>query len=250
VDEEPLAGGNLSDGVVRVGDTVRRPTGPWTPVVHALLTHLAAKGFRGAPRVLGIDEQGREILEFVAGDVAWPDPSALDVARVGRMLRAFHDAVADFAPPADAVWRFPEMAADAVPFADARGIVVCHNDCAAWNLVVSTERVALIDWDTAGPRPPIWDVAYFVASIMRLPDAGVRLRAFADGYDLSESDRARLPDVVVARVTSSYEHMRRRALANEAPWDQMWADGHGDAWAAMRTFASEHTEEWRRALTA
>src|SRR5262249_49783642 len=42
-------------------DTVRRPAGPWTPAVHALLTHLHAAGFHGAPRPLGIDEHGREI---------------------------------------------------------------------------------------------------------------------------------------------------------------------------------------------
>lgn len=34
--EEPLRGGN-SAIVTRVGDTVRRPTGPWTPAVHLLL---------------------------------------------------------------------------------------------------------------------------------------------------------------------------------------------------------------------
>lgn len=247
MDEQPLAGGNLSGGVVRVGDTVRRPTGPWTPTVHALLAHLERKGFTGAPRVFGIDEHGREILEFVDGVVAWPDPSSLDVRAVGRMLRAYHDTVVDLVVPTDAQWRFPEMAADAAPFVDDRGIVVCHNDPAAWNLVVSGTRVALIDWDTVGPRPPIWDVAYFVASIMQTRAAA--LRAFADGYDLSGADRARLPAVVVARIASSYEHMRRRAEAGIAPWDQMWADGHGAAWAAMRAFAEQHAEEWRRALT-
>jgi Ser/Thr protein kinase RdoA (MazF antagonist) len=249
-EEQPLAGGNLSAGVVRVGDTVRRPTGPWTPAVHALLAHLEAKRFAGAPRLLGLDDQGREILEYIDGEVAWPDPSNLDVARVGRMLRAYHDAVADFVPPANAAWRFPAMAPDAAPFADGRGFIVCHNDPAAWNLVVHDDRLALIDWDTAGPRPPIWDVAYFVASIMRLPGAARRLRALADGYDLSAHDRARLPEVVVARITSSYEHMRRRAVAKEAPWDQMWEDGHGDAWAQMRAFAEQHAAEWQRALTA
>jgi hypothetical protein len=30
----------MSNGVVCVGDTVRRPSGPWTPAVHALLTHV------------------------------------------------------------------------------------------------------------------------------------------------------------------------------------------------------------------
>lgn len=242
MEEEPLAGGNLSGGIVRVGDTVRRPTGPWTPAVHALLAHLERKGFTGAPRVLGIDEQGREILEFIDGEVAWPDPSPVDLVRVGRMLRAFHDAVADFSPPSDAVWRFPEMAADAAPFADGRGMTVCHNDPAAWNLVVNAERVAFIDWDTAGPRPPIWDFAYCAVGCVPIApnrdvDVAPRLRALADGYELSDADRARLPEVIVARITSSYEHMRRRAEAGIAPWDTMWRDGHGDAWAAMRDFA-------------
>jgi hypothetical protein len=38
-----LDGGNAG-GAVRVGDTVRRTAGPWTPAVHALLAHLAGKG--------------------------------------------------------------------------------------------------------------------------------------------------------------------------------------------------------------
>ena len=54
--------------VERVGDTMRRSTGPWTPAVHALLRHLEAVGFEGAPRVLGSDDQGREVLTFIEGD--------------------------------------------------------------------------------------------------------------------------------------------------------------------------------------
>src|SRR5205814_3427448 len=69
--EEPLSGGNLSASVVRIGATVRRPTGPWTPAVHALLGHLADVGFDGAPRVLGFDDAGREILEYIEGEVPW-----------------------------------------------------------------------------------------------------------------------------------------------------------------------------------
>ena len=37
--EVPLGGGNMSSGVVRAGDTVRRPAGPGTPAVHALLSN-------------------------------------------------------------------------------------------------------------------------------------------------------------------------------------------------------------------
>ena len=46
--EEPLLGGNASTGVVRVGDTVRRPAAPHTAAVQALLSYLHAVGFEGA----------------------------------------------------------------------------------------------------------------------------------------------------------------------------------------------------------
>src|SRR5262249_62036998 len=105
--EEPLPGGNVSAGVVRVGDTVRRPAGPHTPAVHALLGYLHAAGFEGAPRPLGIDDRGREVLTFVPGTVPWPDRFDLleprqRLARAARLIREFHDAVAGFVAPASA----------------------------------------------------------------------------------------------------------------------------------------------------
>src|SRR6266851_6013170 len=96
-EEEVLSGGNLSV-VVRIGDTVRRPVGPWTSAVHALLRHLESVGFDGAPRVHGFDEAGREILEYIPGAVAWGQGHhrllgrLADVERAGRLLRTFHDA--------------------------------------------------------------------------------------------------------------------------------------------------------------
>ncbi|MFC8896586.1 hypothetical protein [Streptomyces cinereoruber] len=54
--------------IVRVGDTIRRPVQPWTETVHALLRHLEEVGFPCAPRVLGFDEAGREVLEYMEGE--------------------------------------------------------------------------------------------------------------------------------------------------------------------------------------
>jgi hypothetical protein len=75
--EQPLTGGNTHGVVVRVGDTVRRPAGSWTPAVHRLLAALAEAGFGAAPRALGLDEQGREVLSFVPGRVVWPEHPGL-----------------------------------------------------------------------------------------------------------------------------------------------------------------------------
>jgi len=226
--------------VVRVGDTVRRVTGPWTPAVHALLQHL--EGWSGAPRVLGIDEHGREIVEFVDGDVEWPELRALTtddgLEAMGALLREYHDLVASFVPPAGAVWRFPDMErdVDGTPLAGEPRII-CHNDCAPWNLVIGPSRWALIDWDVAGPRPRLWDVAYAIrgAVLSESAPAEGRLRrvdVFASGYGLDAEERLTLPEIVVARIRSSFDAFARRAAAGEEPWARLWGTGHRESWQA------------------
>jgi hypothetical protein len=104
--EVPLAGGDVTDGVVRVGGTVRRPVGPHSPLVHALLAHLESVGFAGAPRFLGIDSTGREVLSYIDGEVAGrPRPPWIAdetrLASVGQLVRAYDDAAASFTPATD-----------------------------------------------------------------------------------------------------------------------------------------------------
>src|SRR6478736_6604939 len=73
--EEPLAGGDVTEGVVRVGDTVRRPVSGVSESVRQVLGHLESVRFAGAPRFRGIDAKDRDILDFIAGEVAgrpWP----------------------------------------------------------------------------------------------------------------------------------------------------------------------------------
>lgn len=97
-DEIMLDGGNTNT-VVRVGDTVRRTSGPWTPTVHSLLRQLEGAGFDAAPRALGMDSRNREVLSFIEGDaVAYPMPSFVwsdaTLVQVGRLLRRYHDLTA------------------------------------------------------------------------------------------------------------------------------------------------------------
>lgn len=193
--EISLPGGNLSQ-VVRVGDTVRRATGPWTPAVHSLLRFLAAAGFGEAPRALGVDAQGREVLSYIHGDVfqypmpdfVWSEDTLVGVA---RLLRAYHDAVRDFVPPPDAVWQM-------LVGAPTSGPIICHNDIAPYNTVFhDAVPVAFIDWDTASPGPVLYDVAIAAWRWVPLQDASWapvddqpgRLRRFCDAYGLSASER-------------------------------------------------------------
>jgi Ser/Thr protein kinase RdoA (MazF antagonist) len=150
--------------------------------------------------------------------------------------------VVDFVVPDDAVWRFPDMAPDCEPFIGGEGTIVCHNDCAAWNLVMGSgdQRWAFIDWDVAGPRPRIWDVAYAIRGMVLVdPDAdiGRRVAVFADAYGLDAAERRRIPELVVARIESSIAGMRRRAEAGEEPWRTLWTSGHREGWESTLALA-------------
>lgn len=246
----------MSGGVVRVGDTVRRPVGPWTPAVHALLAHLHEVGFRAAPRPLGIDEQGREVLTFVSGEVIWPDwftlvETSQGLARVARLVRDFHDAVEGFTPPPDAQWQvlIPVEGAD----------IIAHHDLAPWNLVAEGEDAwAFIDWDTAGPGTRLWDVAYAMRGFIQLSahphwqraDADSRLRVFADAYGLDESERRALVPLLGRRTRAMHDFLRKQAVEGNQPWAKLWAEGHGDAWRSDAEYIEQREDRWARALLA
>ncbi|WP_419999723.1 phosphotransferase enzyme family protein [Streptomyces boninensis] len=252
--EQPLSGGNVSDGVVRIGDTVRRPSGPWTPAVHALLGHLHAAGFTAAPRPLGIDEQGREVLTFMPGQMVWPDRFELmdpadQLARIGRLIRDFHDAVQDFTPPPDAQWQ--------VLIPPDGGDIIAHHDLAPWNLVADGEdRWAFIDWDAAGPGTRLWDVAYAIHGFIPLsadpgrqrPDAAARLRVFADAYGLGEAERRRLVPLLGRRTRSMHDFLRDQSALGVQPWTRLWSEGHGDIWRSDAEYIEAREDEWSRAL--
>jgi hypothetical protein len=252
--EQPLTGGNVSAGVVRVGDTVRRPAGPWTPAVHALLAYLHAVGFQAAPRPLGLDRQGREVLTFAPGGTVWPDCFALldpaaRLARVARLIRDLHDAVRDFTPPADARWQ------TLIPAGGDE--IIAHHDLAPWNLVTDgTESWVLIDWDGAGPGTPLEDLAYAAHGFLPLsahptwqrPDAAARLAVFAGAYGLDESERRRLVPLLGRRTRAMHDFLRTEAALGHSPWTTLWAEGHGEAWLSDAQYIEEREEVWLRAL--
>ncbi|MEO3789028.1 phosphotransferase [Nonomuraea sp. B10E15] len=179
--ETHLPGGYVN-AVVRVGDTVRRPPAHRAAYVHDLLLLLERGGWPGAPRFLGTDERGREILSFVDGHVAWEDvqpdgvTSDESLARVAELVRAFHDLTAG-----------TPLAGD--------DEVVCHNDLSPKNTVYRDEGaglrpVAFIDWDIAAPGRRIHDVAHVCWQYLGLGpgavDAGRRIRLICDAYGLRE----------------------------------------------------------------
>ena len=200
---ESLVGGAIND-VVRVGDRVHRTTGPWRRSVHDLLAFLHRNGFHGAPRPIGVDEAGREVLSFVPGRAAIEPLRACErsdatLVQVGGLLRRFHDVSARFVPAPDARWRW-------MPGAPRHGDVIGHNDLSTDNTVLREGRpVAFIDFEFAAPAPRYLDVAALALAWVPLgaeapPDAARRLWLLADAYGVPRGDRCRLVEFVRLRL--------------------------------------------------
>lgn len=200
--ELELQGGRQTKGVIRVGDTVRRPLHENSAYVHELLRHLEIVGFEGAPRFRGLDDVGREILTFIEGEVilghdessaSLPLLSDAQLTSAAGLIRQFHDATAG------------------TPLAGSAE-VVCHSDLGQHNIVFRGDyAVAIIDWDEdTGPGTRLFDFAHAVWCLAEIGEHGgelseqarrVRLLCDAYGWD----DRSAVIDEIEGRF--------KRALA-------------------------------------
>lgn len=251
--------------IVRVGDTVRRPTYPWSASVHLLLQYLEGIGFAYSPRFLGLDNEGREILSFIDGVCggdgyvpgveygahAWamvvPEEG---LAAFARLLRDYHDAVGGFVPPSEAPWSIGQGP-------PRPGEIVCHNDFGPWNVVWREGRpVGIIDWDYAAPGPPTDDVACALEwsvpfcsdedalkwrRFTRRPDRRQRIKLLAEAYGLSSSD-----GLVEAVINGQRQFAERvRVLAQRGIPDAMAevASGYLDEVAARIDWSEAHRSE-------
>lgn len=232
---------------VRIGNTVRR-SGGTEPGVPELLVHLEAVGFDGAPRYLGLDDRGREILTFVEGDVPLPPYPAWAMtdralADLGGLLRRFHDAAGSFTPPADAEWAADW--ADPSGGAGAPDRTITHNDLFPENVVFRGGRVvALIDFAMAAPGRPLWDLA--IAAEMWAPlgdparrdqhppdlDAIARLGILVRAYGLDPERAEELLDVLAEERAHTVANIHAEIAAGNESWIGNWAVAGGDERAA------------------
>lgn len=213
MEEIALPGGNVG-GAVRIGDTVRRPTGPWTPAVHGLLQHLADHGLYGVPRVHGFDDQGREILDFLPGDTYAEQPSDEVLPAAMRWLKEYHRVVASYRPVGVVQWRTSraELGPDEI---------VCMHDFGYYNWVGDESGfVGVIDWDMAGPGKPLDDIAFAAWNTAPLYEAplaasyrAARLRLMAEAY--GDIDPLEILKGATARAARSVRVIRAGQAAGD-----------------------------------
>jgi hypothetical protein len=236
-DEVPLQGGVANAGaVVRAGAYVLRPSNRHSGSVHAFLRAVRETGFQGSSHPVGVDPDGRERLEFIAGDVPltpYPPWARSDgaLASVAELMARFHRASA--------------LATSAVPggswsdeMADPTGgPIICHNDVCLENVVFRDGvAVALLDFDFCAPGRPLYDLAQFArmcvpvdddVNAARLgwvdPDRPSRLRLVADTYGLAATGRAELLDLLDDAMALGGEFVRRRVEAGDPNFVAMWA---------------------------
>jgi hypothetical protein len=264
--EVVLRSDGAGGGTILAGGTVRRERAKAPPNMVSVLDYLERVGFDAAPRCLGTDEHDRVVLSFVPGETAssagadgWCT-STRALVSVARLLRRYHDVMASFDGPLGP----PRHGHPRAPAAFA-GELVCHLDVSLDNVIFrGGEAVALIDFELVDEAAAIWDVAraarHWVPLLdpndinrRGLADVGrlaQRLRLFADAYALSDLDRSRLIDAVLANADLTFEHMRDMALAGHAGYLREWRGGRGARNRRARAFIERERGTFERALAS
>jgi hypothetical protein len=216
--EEHRLAGAVERGVVRIGNTVRRPLRGNAAFTHALLRHLEQAGFDGAPRMLGFDSQGREILSFIEGTSGPPVAHGRRIDDVlivesARLLRRYHDITAG-----------STLANGAE--------IVCHGDWNPTNTVFRGQRaVALIDFEASAPGTRLWDLGYGAYQWLDLgwpqfsaKEQRRRLDLLVSAYGLRSIDARAVADAAVARLGVFAEELADMGQSENAGWARKCAD--------------------------
>jgi hypothetical protein len=237
--------GGFVNAVVRVGETVRRPASARTKFVGDLLRLLGASGWSGAPRYLGVDDEGREVLSYLDGHVAWEPQQPVAVSSdeglvtVARLVREFHDLTAG-----------THLAGDQE--------VVCHNDLSPKNTVyrLSSDGLrptAFIDWDLAAPGARIHDIAHVCwqyldlgPAVTDVEEVARRMRLIVDGYELS--DRQRLVSTILWWQDRCWRGIETQADAGDVAMARLRDAGAVRQVQAAYQWVSDHRTALERSV--
>lgn len=216
---------------------MRRATTAATPWIHRLLDHLQDAGFEAAPRVLGFDERGREMLTFVDGEARRGGERSDGVlVEVMRLVRRVHDLTAG-----------TELAEDEE--------CVIHGDLSPRNTIYRDGHpVAIIDWDSARPGRRMWDVS---RACWQFVDPGPgsdavevsrRWRLMTEAYGVE--DTSMLVAEVVDRLDENADGIEAEAVGGSEPHRRLVDLGAPATIRSVRDWVVTHRADLERGLAA
>ncbi len=220
-----LAGGLSGAGVYRVaaaGQTFVLKVADAAVPIEIWRQSLAIQRCAGdaglAPRVIHDDETRRAVVSELVVNRGFaprlfnPQTREAAICQLGEMIRRVHSLplpahavqrdhrelvapmraqLATFAMPTFVRTTIDTVLAETPP-PRTRELVTSHNDMNPSNLAFDGERLLLLDWDTAGPNDPFFDLAT-VATFLRFDDATAA--ALIAAYDTAPP--APLPETFV-----------------------------------------------------
>ena len=214
--------GSLINEVVRVGATVRRrmllPAD--RSFSEAVLLRLEAAAYPATPRFLGHDDEGRQVLSWVEGEVrSGVGAFDGDVEGILRLVRRFHELEPG----------------------------VCHNDLAPRNTVwTPSGEPVFIDWDLCAPGDPLADVAHVCWQFLGLgpgrdaENVAPRLASAADAYGLDHERRRALVDQILRWQQQSADGIEGGAAAGRVPMRVLVDRGAVEEIRAARAWVVRH----------
>lgn len=218
-----------------------------------LLDRLRAAGVAGVPAWRGVDDQGRDIFDYLPGEVGnYPLPQQVRrdsaVITAARLLRGVHDASVPLAERADLPWQQPPM---------EQAEVVCHGDFAPYNCVFRDgDAVGVIDFDCARPGPRRWDLAYALYRFAPLTAPGNtdgfgdpteqarRARLFLDSYGCTREERHCALETVVPRLEALIAFMSVAARDGDRDFARHIEEGHADLYRNDIAYITDQLPQW------
>lgn len=234
--KDVLLGGRVGK-IYKVEETVVRPSNIWTQHVHNFLNFLHQRGANFVPKPFGFNEKNEEILSFMPGDVYnYPLPEKLlndsMVVSAAQLLLKFHQYSEEYVSflTNTEQWMLPST----FPIE-----VMCHGDFAPYNVTIQNdEAVGIIDFDTLHPGPKMWDIVYAIYRWVPFtnpesPDSNGTLKVsirkaklFLDTYGINNEDRKSFVKILIKRLESLIEFMRKEASGGNEDFQSHINDGH------------------------
>jgi aminoglycoside phosphotransferase (APT) family kinase protein len=233
VSDRRLCDPGLVDHPVRIGNTVRRAPSGNTAFVQRVLCLLEDGGVAWAPRALGIDELGREVISWIPGDTA-ASGDEIDLIPLAGIVRQLHDLTAAMVDGVECV---------------------IHDDLQPRNVVVRDRfPVGLIDWEQARPGRRVEDVAKLCWSFIEPTsdsdpvEIGERWRHLAEVYGLKPVGA--LLSTVLAQMQTCAEDIEREAAGHSVRHQALAARGDHVALRAMHGWAVANERPLRKGIGA